>query len=89
MLKKKLLISLFPKNYIKMREIHTFNDEWSFHLGDIKDGQSPDLDDELWQILDLPHDWSLEGRFQEFRDEICRNWKNCRLDELAQLAKCQ
>jgi hypothetical protein len=36
-----------------------------------------------------PHHLILEGDFQEFRDEICRNWKNCRLDELAQLAKCQ
>ncbi len=45
--------------------------EWAFHLGDVKGAENPDFDDEEWRLLDLPHDWSIEGQFLEFRDE---NW---------------
>lgn len=39
--------------------------------------------------LSQTHYLKLEGNFQEFHDDICKKWKNCRLDELAQLAGCQ
>jgi beta-galactosidase len=42
-----------------------FNEDWRFHLGDIQDGQNPQLDDSRWRGLDLPHDWSIEGEFSE------------------------
>jgi hypothetical protein len=35
-----------------------------------------------------PHYLTLKGDFQEFRDEICKQWKNW-FKELAQLAECQ
>jgi beta-galactosidase len=43
----------------------SFNQNWRFHLGDVPDGQRPDLDDAKWRILNLPHDWSIEGSFDE------------------------
>jgi beta-galactosidase len=43
----------------------TFNKDWSFHLGDVADGQKPGLDDSKWRRLNLPHDWSIEGEFSE------------------------
>jgi beta-galactosidase len=43
----------------------SFNQSWQFYLGDVADGQSVDLDDSRWRKLDLPHDWSIEGRFDE------------------------
>ncbi len=43
----------------------TFNHEWRFHLGEVPKGQAPDLDDSSWRRLDLPHDWSIEGTFDE------------------------
>ncbi|MBN1131948.1 MAG: DUF4982 domain-containing protein [Bacteroidales bacterium] len=43
----------------------SFNEDWKFHLGDIADGQVPELDDSGWRELDLPHDWSIEGPFSE------------------------
>jgi beta-galactosidase len=43
----------------------SFNDDWRFHLGDIANGQDPDLNDAQWRRLDLPHDWSIEGEFSE------------------------
>ncbi len=43
----------------------TFNQDWRFHLGDVSDGQRTDLDDSSWRKLNLPHDWSIEGAFDE------------------------
>jgi beta-galactosidase len=43
----------------------TFDKDWRFHLGDIANGQSPELDDSQWRTLNLPHDWSIEGEFSE------------------------
>lgn len=41
----------------------SFNSGWKFHLGDIPDAQQPAFDDSKWRELDLPHDWSVEGKF--------------------------
>jgi beta-galactosidase len=41
------------------------NKSWRFHLGDVINGQAPDLDDSKWRALNLPHDWSIEGEFSE------------------------
>lgn len=38
---------------------------WRFHLGDITGGQEGGLDDSHWRLLDLPHDWSIEGEFSK------------------------
>jgi beta-galactosidase len=43
----------------------SFNSDWRFHLGDVGDGQRVDLDDSTWRALNLPHDWSVEGTFDE------------------------
>ena len=43
----------------------TFNQDWRFHLGDVSDGQRIDLDDSSWRKLNLPHDYSIEGEFDE------------------------
>jgi beta-galactosidase len=42
-----------------------FNHGWRFNLGDVTNGQAPDLDDTKWRALNLPHDWSIEGEFSE------------------------
>lgn len=38
-----------------------FNENWKFILSNVKDGEQPGLDDSKWRILNLPHDWSVEG----------------------------
>ena len=43
------------------RTTKLFTKEWHFKFGDVKDGQNPSLDDSNWRLLDLPHDWSIEG----------------------------
>lgn len=39
-----------------------FNFDWRFNLGDTPEAVNADFDDNQWRLLDLPHDWSIEGR---------------------------
>jgi hypothetical protein len=47
------------------REQQLFDNGWRFHLGDIAQGQAPELADKSWRQVDLPHDWSIEGPFSQ------------------------
>ncbi len=38
-----------------------FNDDWKFSLGDEPEAGIVDYDDHEWRLLNLPHDWSIEG----------------------------
>lgn len=42
-----------------------FNQQWKFRLGDLKEAIQPGYVDKDWRILDLPHDWSIEGSFSK------------------------
>ncbi|MFC4323021.1 glycoside hydrolase family 2 TIM barrel-domain containing protein [Litchfieldia salsa] len=42
-----------------------FNFDWKFLKEDRSDAFKIDTDDSDWRILDLPHDWSIEGPFKE------------------------
>ena len=37
------------------------NDGWKFQKGDVEKAATPEFDDSKWRIIDLPHDWSVEG----------------------------
>jgi beta-galactosidase len=39
-----------------------FDYDWKFLLGDSASAKSKDFDDKNWRSLDLPHDWSIEGK---------------------------
>ena len=41
----------------------SFNEGWSFHLGDTAGAEAAAFDDSGWRSLDLPHDWAIEGPF--------------------------
>lgn len=43
-----------------MRITENFNNGWKFILDDSKEYAYKDYDDTAWQILALPHDWSVE-----------------------------
>src|SRR6185503_14653797 len=47
------------------RTVADFDKGWHFHLGDVKDGESMSLTDVNWRMLNLPHDWSIEGKFSK------------------------
>lgn len=61
------LLLIFASNFSSAKERTTdlFTKAWHFHLGDVHDGQNPSLDDSQWRMLDLPHDWSIEGQFNK------------------------
>ena len=42
-----------------------FDKNWRFYLGDSPDAKNGDFADSGWRRLNLPHDWSIEGKFDE------------------------
>lgn len=53
------------------RIVDLLKDDWLFHLGDVEDGHLADFEDERWEEVDIPHDWSIRGQFKRYRAE---NW---------------
>ena len=45
------------------RETIPLDKEWRFHPGDDPEAKAPAFDDSGWRVLDVPHDWSIEGAF--------------------------
>ena len=43
----------------------SFNQNWRFQLRDVANGQDATLDYSRWRLLNLPHDWSIEGAFSD------------------------
>jgi beta-galactosidase len=42
-----------------------FDKGWHFNLGAVEGGEKPSLNDSKWRTLNLPHDWSIEGKFSK------------------------
>jgi beta-galactosidase len=45
------------------RTVVSLDDGWQFHQGDPQGAESAGFDSSAWRRLDIPHDWSIEGRF--------------------------
>lgn len=45
------------------RSVLNFDNDWKFAGGDFSDAWTNEFDDTSWRLLDLPHDWSIEGSF--------------------------
>ena len=41
----------------------SFNDNWRFQKGEASGAERPGFDDSAWRLLQLPHDWAIEGPF--------------------------
>ncbi len=41
----------------------SLNEGWRFLKGDAEGAQRPEFDDSSWRMVDLPHDWAIEGPF--------------------------
>ena len=41
----------------------SFDTGWRFQKGDLPAAATPAFDDARWRVLDLPHDWAIEGPF--------------------------
>lgn len=48
-----------------VRQTILFNDGWKFNKGEVANGNKTDLNDAAWRSVDLPHDWSIEGPFDQ------------------------
>ena len=46
-----------------------FNQNWKFLLGDPKNAELDDYNDQTWQHIDLPHDWVIHQPFDKGKDE--------------------
>jgi beta-galactosidase len=65
-----ILLSLMISNIVQAKpepaRYHLLMDRnWKFLLGDDKNAATGDFNDSAWRLLDLPHDWSIEGEFQK------------------------
>ena len=47
------------------RKIQGFDSDWSFIKEDAKGAENPSFDDSKWRKLDVPHDWSIEGVYDQ------------------------
>lgn len=54
-----------PKEDIIILEESSFNENWKFSKGEKANGMKAEFDDSSWRQLDLPHDWAIEGPFDE------------------------
>lgn len=41
----------------------SFNNGWKFKLDSVRSYSDANIDDASWRTLNLPHDWSIEGKF--------------------------
>src|SRR5215813_11842623 len=48
-----------------LRIIKSFDSDWRFQKGDVTSGELPEVDDNTWRKLDVPHDWSIEGPYDK------------------------
>jgi beta-galactosidase len=55
-----IVITIKAQENIQRKQL--FNDNWKFFLGDSPEARSKDFNDKSWRDLDLPHDWSIEGK---------------------------
>ena len=58
-----LLMACSKKEPVRLKT--DFNSNWKFTLSNDSLAFQPDFDDSGWRKLNLPHDWSIEGEFNE------------------------
>ena len=49
----------------RVRTVMSFDPDWRFLKADAPGAEKPDFDDAAWRSLSVPHDWSIEGPFDE------------------------
>ena len=58
------IITLIGLGAFAQQTIIDFNKNWKFFLGNDSTAINTAYDDSKWRILDLPHDWSIEGNLE-------------------------
>ena len=49
----------------RVRITKSFDTDWRFLKADAPGAENPDFDDAGWRTLNVPHDWSIEGPFDQ------------------------
>jgi beta-galactosidase len=60
-----VVMLFFTYRSFGQRTIADFDKGWHFHLGDVNNAQQSTFADASWRTLNLPHDWSVEGKFSK------------------------
>src|ERR1700704_2921089 len=64
-----LLLTLFCLAFIQLKAQNNnrvdFNGGWKFKLDSSQLYSDPNVNDANWRLLNLPHDWSIEGTFSK------------------------
>lgn len=55
-----LLTTYYLQAQVSFGQPEKINSDWKFVLQDMENGQDVSLDDNKWQAVDLPHDWSIK-----------------------------
>ncbi|WP_158799649.1 hypothetical protein [Pedobacter sp. L105] len=48
-----------------VRSVQDFDQQWKFFLGDDPKASASKYPDGKWRVLNLPHDWGVEGAFSK------------------------
>jgi beta-galactosidase len=68
MFRKKILLPVLlftcwsAFSQISFGDSKKINDNWKFNLQDTPDAQKQAYDDSKWQLVNVPHDWSVKGQ---------------------------
>ncbi len=57
------LLFLVSCSKLPVRSRESFNNNWKFYAGDTTGAEKTNFIETGWRSLDLPHDWSIEGKF--------------------------
>jgi beta-galactosidase len=57
------VITVSDRSQAQVRTRADFDGNWKFFLGDDSSAKNPNYNDASWRTLNLPHDWSIEGKF--------------------------
>lgn len=56
-------IAMLLPAVLAARTVMDFDADWHFSKSDPSTAMAPAFDDSTWRIVDVPHDWSIEGPF--------------------------
>ena len=57
------ILALAPP--VSARTLVSLDQDWAFFQGDAPGAENPGFDTAGWRKLDVPHDWSIEGKFDK------------------------
>lgn len=71
-------LSLDLQGAVPVRTTRSLDSNWRFHLGAMPDAVAPSFNDSSWRLVDVPHDYVVEGTFAEVNpvpnDALDPNW---------------